>query len=419
MKIYKKRGNKNYKERKLLKDLEPFFKKKIEEDPEFAKKIVPATNFSELQKMHSRYVAVDVEATYIEETKEETKEEIKEENMGKTDEVEDVEFTETNETNESKNNESSSSNQFIDPFNREEPIVRDYVMDGGFKDEAKESNEPQKTYFEEPTSFEEAFVIPEDGEENTESKSGSDKQTSNDTSRSAESLNPNFDDMSAGKKKRSTKKFAKYIVEAVATLSQKGFVWYANQDINEAKLTEYEMSGEMDLSLLVSLEDGQEVTVKQFFQVQCAKAEQMSHWTEEQKADLSAALAEVLMEKGVAPTPTQELLLVTLTIIGGQAMTLFTLKSQTNSLLNQLRSMNEGGGEMEASYEEPPSAPTPPVENATEETKEVVSEPITKEESIEDLTSVQEESEQSFVNELASLTEEEVLISDGKIDTKE
>jgi hypothetical protein len=418
MKIYKKRGNKNYKERKLLKDLEPFFKKKMEEDPTFADKVVPATNFSELQKMHSRYVAVDVEATYIDNPKEEIKEEIKEEKMAKTEDVEDVEFTETKEPNESKNTEGSSSNQFIDPFNREEPIVRDYVMDGGFKDESKQSNEPQKTYFEEPTSFEEAFVIPEDDGESGEPKANTEKSKSTDSSKSTESLNPNFDDMSAGKKKRSTKKFAKYIVEAVATLSQKGFVWYANQDINEAKLTEYEMSGEMDLSLLVSLEDGQEVTVKQFFQVQCAKAEQMSHWTEEQKADLSAALAEVLMEKGVAPTPTQELLLVTLTIIGGQAMTLFTLKSQTNSLLNQLRSMNEGGMERETTFEEPPSAPTPPVENVTEPiTDSRVEEPI--EESIEDLTTATEETEQSFVNELASLTEEDVLISDGKIDTKE
>jgi hypothetical protein len=324
-----------------------------------------------------------------------------------------TEVEETVGTSEGK----SSSNQFIDPFNREEPIVRDYVMDGGFQDESKKTNQPQKTFFEEPTSFDEAFVIPEaEDEENNANNSTSSSEKRKESGGSTEAMNPNFDDMSAGKKKRSTKKFAKYIVEAVSTLSQKGFVWYANQDINEAKLTEYEMSGEMDLSLLVSLEDGQEVTVKQFFQVQCEKAEQMSHWTDEQKADMSAALAEVLMEKGVAPTPTQELILVTLTIIGGQAMTLFTLKSQTNSLLNQLRSMNEGGGEMSSTYEEPPIETPPPV-TETEMTTETKS--VEKEETIEDFTKLQEESNEDFGNELASLTEEEVLISNDNIETKE
>lgn len=404
MKIYKKRGNKNYKERKLLKDLEPYIEKRIAEDPNFENEVIPATNYNELQQMHQRYIVEDVE---FEEKpiKEET------DNMANKDtEVEDVEFEET--TSE-KPTESKSSNQFIDPFNREEPIVRDYVMDGGFKDE-KKSDEPQKTYFEEPTSFDEAFVIPEDGEEDEEKPS---KERSEKKERPLkEPLNPSFDDMSAGKKKRSTKKFAKYIVEAVATLSEKGFVWYANADINDAKLAEYEMSGEMDLSLLVSLEDGQEVTVKQFFQVQCAKAEQLSRWTDEQKEDLSSALAEVLMEKGVAPSPTQELLLVTLTIIGGQAMTLFTLKSQTNSLLNQLRAMNEGVGTSQMEYNDTPPPPPPPTSNepSPQPTQQVDENPI------EDFTSVQEDvTEEPFMNELATLTEEEVLISDGNIETKE
>ena len=176
--------------------------------------------------------------------------------------------------------------------------------------------------------------------------------------------------MSGEKKKRSTKKFAKYIVETVCMLSEKGFVWYANNEINENKLTEYEMSGEMDLSLLVSLEDGQEVTCKQFFQVQCAKAEQLCKIDEEEKADLAEALAEVLMEKGIGPTPTQELILISLKIFGSQAINLMALKSQTNSLLTQLRGMNEGyapeqGEEyeplpVEEEYQEPEKTPPPP-----------------------------------------------------------
>lgn len=430
MKIYKKRGNKNYKERKLLKDLEPFIEKKIAEDPHFAKEVVPATNYQELQKMHSRYIADDVQ--YVEVKPEETnpttepKTEEKTQNIKEamSNDIEDVEFEETvTKPTEAKE---STGNSFIDPFNREEPIVRDYVMgDDSLSKDKPNKPEPTRTSFAEPTSFEEAFEIPDPEAE--EEESGSQQkatQSGGESKGEKESLNPQFDEMSTGKKKRSTKKFAKYIVEAVSTLSEKGFVWYANSEINEAKLTEYEMSGEMDLSLLVSLEDGQEVTVKQFFQVQCAKAELMSKWTAEQKEDMAMALAEVLMEKGVAPSPMQELLLVTLTIIGGQAMTLFTLKSQTNSLLNQLRDMNGGGGvSQQSSYEEPyheQGAATTEEQTVEQMAAEQVAAATNEEpQEVEQVAEEQIASEPTFANDLAHLTDEEVLISDGDIETKE
>jgi hypothetical protein len=414
MKIYTKRGNKNYKEKRLLKDLEPFIQKRMNEDPNFENQFLPATNYLELEKMHQKYIVedVEIEEETIKSNLEEEEKTIK--NMAKKNaDVEDVEFDEMVEDNTKETK--SNSNGFIDPFNREEPIVRDYVMNGGFKEEIKSTEQPKKTFFAEPTSFDEAFVIPEDGEE-TEQKPKAEKTEKRERPTS-EPLNPNFDEMSAGKKKRSTKKFAKYIVEAVATLSEKGFVWYANQDINDAKLAEYEMSGEMDLSLLVSLEDGQEVTVKQFFQVQCEKAENLAKWTDEQKEDMSMALAEVLMEKGVAPTPTQELLLITLTVLGGQAMTLFTLKSQTNSLLNQLRAMNEGGGNYQASYEEPPTQPQAPMSNVSNEVPQNDNDEneITEVEQLVDI----DEGNFEALNGLENMTEEDVLISDDNIETKE
>jgi hypothetical protein len=406
MKLYNKRGNKNYKEKRLLRELETFFAKKIKEDPSFQNEILPASNYEELQKMHSKYV---VEDTYIIESSNTPTEETTNNMNKKSKNIEDVEFEET------KVESKSGSNTFIDPFNREEPIIRDYVMDGGFKEE--ERTEPKKTFFEEPTSFDEAFVIPDDTKEEEAPKSKAPTETK--TREPKESLNPNFDEMSAGKKKRSTQKFAKYIVEAVSTLSEKGFVWYANADINDAKLAEYEMSGEMDLSLLVSMEDGQEVTVKQFFQVQCAKAELLSKWTDEQKHDMSSALAEVLMEKGVAPTPMQELLLVTLTVIGGQALTLLTLKSQTNSLLNQLRAMNDGAKQVQHSYEEPPTIPQE--ERTSRETKreefntnEYANEGNFDEEFDEKFNAVDELETYS-----AEMSEEELLLSNKDILTKE
>jgi hypothetical protein len=155
-------------------------------------------------------------------------------------------------------------------------------------------------------------------------------------------------------------------------LQEKGFVWYATKDITEAKLVEYELKQQMDLSLLLNMPDGQEVTVKQFFQNQCIIAEQAAVIDEESKADLSEALAEVLLEKGIAPTPTQELMLIAGKVLVGQAITLFTLKASSDSVLTQLRAMKKAEtetdeieysepqtGEAYTPYEFPKSAPQP------------------------------------------------------------
>jgi hypothetical protein len=127
-------------------------------------------------------------------------------------------------------------------------------------------------------------------------------------------------------------------------LTEKGFVWYANKDITEAKLAEYELNGEIDLNLLLTLEDGQEATVRQFFQSQLAAAEELLKITDEEKSDLTDALAEVMQEKGFAPTPAQELMLVAATIFGRQAITMLALKASTNNLLAQLRNPNQMRG---------------------------------------------------------------------------
>jgi hypothetical protein len=415
MKIYTKRGLKNYKEKKLLKALEPILEQRMAEDPNFGNQFVPANSYADLQKMYNKYVVEDIE----------TFEEINtEKDMARkrSTKIEDVEFEDDFDSVDEQTpapksgGQSGKSNTFIDPFNREEPIVRDYVMgDESLRKGNDSAPADTRSFFKEPTSFEEAFEIPSDEEADESPKAVKERRKERVES---EPMNPDFDEMNTGKKKRSTKKFAKYIVEAVSVLSEKGFVWYANNDINDAKLAEYEMSGEMDLSLLVSLEDGQEVSVKQFFQTQCAKAELLAKWTDEQKEDLSSALAEVLMEKGVAPTPTQELLLVTLTIVGGQAMTLFALKSQTNSLLTQLRAMKKTEAtQIVDSWEE---MPQPQAEKPKEQPKSKAKEAVSNKEVEFDYPeeSVEQESYE-FVNELANLTEEEILMSEGQFDTIE
>lgn len=363
IKIYNK-VKPNYKENKLIKELQPIINKKLKENPSLASEFTPANNFEELKRLHNMYVSDEVDFEEINEEKN---------SMAKKDAV--VADEEEVIGNNDSFYEDEEENTFIDPFNREEPIVRDYVTDGGMEEDLGQNKAPNRTQFDEPISWSEAFELPsdEDGEDmaTPQGKNQNQKQ-SKQKPEPKEPMNPHFDDMSSGKKRRSTKKFATYIVETVCMLAEKGFVWYANKDINDSKLAEYEMSGEMDLSLLVTLEDGQEASVKQFFQGQSLRAEQLAKIDPEEKKDLAEVLAEVLLEKGIAPTSSQELILIGFKIFGAQAIQLLSLKSQTNALLSQLREMNSGVAP--ANYDDMPSQ-EPTYEAPTQEVSQPIAQP--------------------------------------------
>lgn len=326
--VYIKRGKKSYKELRLVNKLNSVINQKIKENPNFINDYEPANNFAELQALHDKICVEDIQFQEVQPKNNE--------NMANEIEEKETDYTDFG-------NDDSS---FIDPLNREEPVVRDYVMNEEFPS-AEKVGKTKRTTFDEPISFEESFELPSDDEEeqqpqqrNDRSQGGQRQQGGNRQQRQQrEPLNPSFDDMSNAKKKRSTKKMAKYIVTVVCTLAEKGFVWFANKDINESKLAEYEISGEIDLSLMLSLEDGQEATVKEFFLVQSMRAEQLSKISEEEKSDLAESLAEVMLEKGIAPTPMQELILISVGIFGKQALTLWQITSQNNAVLNQLRAL--------------------------------------------------------------------------------
>jgi len=359
VKIYAKNGRRTPIEQRLLRELKPIIDEKIRANPDLAESFRPATDFNELQALHTQYVSTEVKYEELNEAKKIDMSEGKEKDF----------FDEIDESNDDLD--------FVDPFNREAPIVRDYVTGGGLKSGGEDTG-PTRTQFDEPVTFEEAFELPsEDGETEEPIKTntrGSERKEREQKKRPErpEPLNPSFDEMSGAKKKKSTKKFAKYIVEAVCALAEKGFVWYANKDINEAKLNEYELNGEMNLSVLVTLDNGQQATVKQFFINQCYMAEELAKFETEEKQDMSDALAEVFLEKGIAPTATQEAMIVFGGILVKKGAMLLSLKAQTGSLLNQLRAMGGNGAPQYQpdSYFEPK-----PAQEEVREENELVNEP--------------------------------------------
>jgi len=361
IKVYAKKGKPNYKEKRLVAELQQAIEKRRVSDPEITERFRPANTFEELQGLHRMYAIEEVEYTEI------NNKDMAKKKVETDEELENV----TEGTPNFDFGDEDESTSFIDPFNREEPIVRDYVTEGGISEDTGKERGPVRTEFDEPVSWEEAFELPSDDDtpepKDKNSKSGQ-RPPKRDKPRQ-ESFNPDFDDMPNKSKKQSTKKFAKYIVEAVCAIAEKGFVWFANKDINEAKMTEYELNGEIDTSLLLTLEDGQDATVRQFFQQQCLAAEQLAKFEEEEKRDMAEALSELFMEKGIAPTKTQEFLIVLGGVVVKKGAMLFAIKSQSNAVLAQLRSMNEGNQVSNEPYYEPqPQAQQPQYTPAPEPT---------------------------------------------------
>jgi len=338
--IYKRRGKRNYREVRMMNDLEKALSKKFEEDPEFAKSFVPAKDEKELKALHNKYCVTDVEYT---ETKTPEMAKIKDKD------VEDVSFTETkNDTTQTEEYDDSDVQANVDPFNRDSPIVRDYVLGGDSLGRNRTKPDESRSDFNEPTSFKEAFEIPSYDDEGNEIKSDGQPSSGNSKGQSQErkepkqpkeSFNPAADDLSSGKRRKNAKKNARNIIDAVALLTSKGFVWYANKDITAEKLAEYQNNGEIDLDILLQLDQEQQITVRDFFQMQCTNAEQLSEISEAEKDAWANDLAEVMLEKNIVLTPTQELLLTTANIIGQKAILLISIKAQTNAVLNQLRQM--------------------------------------------------------------------------------
>jgi hypothetical protein len=357
LKIYSKRGNTNYKEKKLIKKIEEALLKKFANEPDLESRFQPATNPEELQALYDKYCTEEVSFEEIP-NKENEHKDFRDGMKESLEEDDEVKTPDTNYDDKDLIEDNEEDNKFVDPFNRDTPIVRDYVMDDGFKDEAKD--EPKKTSFDEPQSFGESFQMPG-------SDIGSEKQDNTNNNKKKDKpkeqpFNPSFDDMNSGRKKRSTKKFAKYIVEGICMLAEKGFVWWTTKNITEEKLAEYELSGEYDFNVLLTLETGQEVYVKQWFKQQRFTAEQLSKFEQEEKDDLSEVLAEVLNEKGFAPTPTQELLIIAAKVIGGKALIAMQMSAGINSVLAQLKVDNQIQRAPQQIYEEPEQPQTQQVQ---------------------------------------------------------
>jgi hypothetical protein len=335
IKVYNKKGRLDYKESKMVKEIQEAIDAKLLENPNLREQFNPATNSDELKQLHLKYCGTDVEFEDVPNTEEQHKE--FRDSMKET--VEEVKPKET----------SFDDSSFIDPFNDANPVVRDYVMDNNFDSSTTQDNASKGNFDNEPTTFKDAFTMPDDNTPTSPSGGGSSKKQPKE-----EPLNPSYNDQNSGRKKRTNKKFAKYIVEAVCMLAERGFVWWTTNKITETKLAEYELNNEMDLTLLVSMPNGQEATVRQFFKSHCIQAEQLAKYEKEEKEDLAEVLAELLDKKGVTPSIEQEAAIIALQMFGKKFMIGYEMNRGINGLLSQLKEMQKGAPKNYTAYDEQP-----------------------------------------------------------------
>ena len=330
IKIYNKKGTLSLKEKAMVRELEKATDLLIKEDPSFS--LSPANDISELQDLFNNYAVQDVEFEETINTKdtnmEETQEPIKEV-------------------------KESSNEKMVDPFNREEPIVRDYVMTEEFPE--LETSNSAKSSYDEPISFDDSFSIP-DGDNLATKSREPESNPQPEPAQRQDPVNPSFNDMDSAKQRKKTKRFAKQIVSFTCDLLEKGFEWYTMKDISEAKLAEYEINDEMDLSVLLDVTPTQQMTVKEFFLSQHAVIREESKIDSEDREDLADALTEVFLEKGIAPTPMQDLIIIGAKIVVIQGLKATAIANSHKSILMQLRQNRAE----EVGYDDYPQQPTPP-----------------------------------------------------------
>jgi hypothetical protein len=342
IKVYNRKGNISLKEKAMVREVEKAVDLLAKDDPNFELK--PANNLSELEELYSKYAVTDAE--FVEEVKtpkQDTEKIVK-------------------DFKKDTGAESDTTEKFVDPFNRDEPIVRDYVLTEEFEEPTTQST---KSSFDEPLSFDESFSIPDSetlGARQPDQK-GFVEAESPEPQAQQEPMNPAFSEMDTAKQRKKTKRFAKQIVALTCDLLEKGFEWYTMKDITEAKLTEYEIKDEMDLSILLDMPNGEQATVKAFFLSQHDVIREEAKIDAEDRDDLTEALTEVFLEKGIAPTPMQELLLVGARIVGLQTLKAVAIVNSNKSIMSQLRGMKQeevGYDDYSGTNQQAPPPPPPP-----------------------------------------------------------
>lgn len=346
MRIFTKKGKPTNAERVMKTKIETALKEKGITESQFQ----PANTSAELKALYNKYVPDEAEILGETKNKPTPAANMKDELLTNDDSnfiAASQEGMTEEEFNKTKNSplEADSHKKFIDPFLRSNPNIRDYVTEENpvsipDPDRQDAGNNGSES-ISEPKSYKDAFGIPNaDAPNNAAGNTGAGQTPPKPKEPKAQPINPAWEDMSNSKKNKSTKRMSKWLVEIFCAFAEKGLTLWGTKDINNTKLAEYAITQEIELGIILDdIGNGVQGSVKQFFQNTALQIEQIAQFSIDEKAEISDALYEFLLEKGIAPNPTQNLAIVLIGTVGVKIFAVYMLVKPVNSVLEQLRAM--------------------------------------------------------------------------------
>ena len=331
LRIYNKRGNHNFREKRFIKEITERLTQQAQSDPKILESITPANTFEELEVWHKKLFAESVDFVEV--------------NSPKTPSPEAEPTPEIN-TDMAEN----ENKPFIDPFNRQEPNVREYVLKDQFSPDG-DANDKIKSSYGEPLNFDEAFGLPSDDDLNQQQRParGGSSQSSGGGSSSSKSNS----DMDPARAKRMSKRLAKQVVDITFACLEFGFVWYCSKDITPEKMQEYSDAG-IDVDFLLEMPDGMRLSVREYFMNQIGAITEASKFDKEDRDDMVEDLTEYFIEKDWKMSTGWNTALTLGTILVKKVMAAVQITASNNMIIAQLPRKGTPEAEKYMRYENPP-----------------------------------------------------------------
>jgi len=330
--VYVSSGRPNRDEKKMIEELTNAVNKLKEKNPVEYMNFRPATNKFELREWYKKYCIEDAEI--ISETRTQTMSTEKETKIESSDEA-----------TSNKNAEKNLTDAFDganDPFNARETIKRDYVTD---QTTDNTYSHEEEIVIEEPTGLPSDFTIPKDEDINNVGNNVNQQQGKNEKQK-PDPINPELKDLDDSQKRRVFKQTAQSLVLAYKQFSGLPFKYLATRDINAGKMAEYNVTKELDTNVVLELPNDVHMSIAQYFEQQCMKADGLFELDPDVEKEIVEALTDVLMEKQFALTPTQRLMVALGQDLFSKGVQLFQFRAEVKTTLDYLK--NNHSEQMEA-----------------------------------------------------------------------
>jgi hypothetical protein len=324
--VYVSSGRPNRDEKKMIEDITRAVSKLKETNPAEYMNFRPATNKLELREWYKKYCIEDAEI--ISETRTQTMSTEKETKVDSTE-----------STASSKDAEKNLTDAFDganDPFNARETIKRDYVTDQ--VTDTTDYTHEEEIVIEEPQGLPSDFKLPTEEDNNNTNNGGGNQQGGKQEKIKPEPINPDLKDLDDSQKRRVFKQTARSLVLAYKQFSGLPFKYIATRDINAAKMAEYDITGILDTNVVLELPNDVHLSIAQYFEQQCMKADGLFELDPDVEKEIEDALTDVLMEKQFALTPTQRLMVAVGQDLVNKGIQLFQFRAEVRTTLDYLKS---------------------------------------------------------------------------------